>query len=155
MSHVDFAARLDRLEAESAVRRVAARYFQICDCLGPDTQFDELGALFTANARWEGKGRYKQAFGAYDGRSAIVEMIQSYCLPEPHFLMTAHFFSAEHISVDGDGATGEWLMLQTSTYADCKSDLRSAALTMRFVREAGVWRISNFLMLEQNNNERY
>jgi hypothetical protein len=144
MIRPDVLTRLDRLEAESDVRRTTARYFQICDDLNAQTPFDELGELFTSDALWEGRGRYREAFGAYRGRQAIVDMIRSYCVPQPHFAMTAHFFSAEHIAVDGDTAWGKWLMLQTSTYADDSSDLRSAALELRFSREGGIWRIAHF-----------
>jgi len=149
MNDAAILARLDRLEAESAIRRLVARYFQICDDLGPDTPFEELGALFTRNAIWQGKGRYQQAFGGYEGRDAIVAMIRSYCEPEPHFAMTAHFFSAESISVEGAKASGQWMMLQTSTYADGTSDLRSAALALHFALEDGAledgtWRIARF-----------
>ncbi len=136
--------RLERLESESAIRRLVARYFQICDDLGPDTPLDELGNLFTLDALWEGKGRYQKAFGGYQGREAIVAMIGSYCAPEPHFAMTGHFFSAEDIQVSGDTATGAWMMLQCSTYADDKSDLRSACLSIDFRNEGGAWRISHF-----------
>lgn len=137
-------ARLAVLEAESAVRRLASRYFQICDCLGPSTPFAELGDLFTADAKWVGQGRYAQAFGCYEGREAIVGMIHSYCLPEPHFAMTAHFLTAEHIVAMKNVATAEWLMLQTSTYADGRGDLRSAALELVFRRETDRWRIAKF-----------
>lgn len=145
MSEAAILARLEVLEAESAVRHLAARYFQICDHLGPDTPFEELGDLFTADAVWEGKGRYAKAFGRYEGRAAIVAMIRSYCLPQPHFAMTAHFFSAEHIVVDGAQATGQWMMLQTSDYADGRADLRSAQLTFSFVQDGEAWRIARFV----------
>lgn len=136
--------RLDALESESAIRRVMARYFQICDDLSPATPLDELGDLFTTEAKWEGKGRYAKAFGGYQGRDAIVEMIGSYCSPEPHFKMTGHFFSAEHVLVNGDTATGKWMMLQCSTYKDDTSDLRSAALDIGFTQTDGTWQISHF-----------
>jgi hypothetical protein len=136
--------RLNDLESEAAIRRLVARYFAICDYLGPDTPFEELGELFSENALWEGKGRYAKAFGRYDGRAAIVEMIRSYSLPAPHFAMTAHFFSSENLSAAGDSGAGQWMMLQTSDYADGTSDFRSARLSMKFAREGGVWRIAHF-----------
>lgn len=136
--------RLERLESESAIRRLVARYFQICDDLGSDTPLDELGELFTVDALWEGKGRYAAAFGGYRGRDAIVNMIDSYCKPEPHFAMTGHFFSAEDIQVSNTTATGNWMMLQCSTYADDTSDLRSACLNIDFRNEDSTWRISHF-----------
>lgn len=136
-------ARLEELEAEGAVRRVLARYFQYCDDLGPQTPLADIGDLFTPAAIWEGKGRYEAAFGRYVGRAAIVEMIASYCTP-PHFAMTAHFTSSESITVNGTQAHGEWMMLQCSTYSDGRSDLRSAALRVDFGREGAAWRIAHF-----------
>jgi hypothetical protein len=136
-------ARIVALEAESACRRVLARYFQICDRLGPETPLEELGLLFTPDAHWQGKGRYREAFGGHAGRAAIVAMIASYCVPA-HFAMTAHFFSAEAIAVAGETASGNWMMLQCSTYADGRSDLRSAALSVDFAHSDGAWRIARF-----------
>ena len=137
-------ARLEVLEAESAIRRLVARYFQICDDLGPNSPLEELRALFTEDAKWQGKGRYEQAFGGYDGRDAIVAMIASYCAPTPHFKMTGHFYSAEDITVKGNRGYGAWMMLQCSTYADETSDLRSACLNIDFECDNGTWRISHF-----------
>lgn len=136
--------RLQALESESAIRRVVARYFAICDNLGPNTPFDDLGALFSESAIWEGKGRYAKSFGRYEGRDAIVSMLRSYALPEPHFAMTAHFFSSESLTASGDTGSGQWMMLQTSDYADGTADFRSARLTMKFAREGGAWRIARF-----------
>lgn len=144
MTNAALLDRIDALESEGAVRRLAARYFRICDELGPNTPFGELGELFTKDALWEGKGRYAKAFGRYQGREAIVEMIRSYCEPEPHFSMTAHFLSSEDIEVDGDAATGRWLMLQTSDYTGGGADFRSASLALQFVRQEGHWRIAHF-----------
>jgi hypothetical protein len=145
MSDAAILARLEALEAESAIRRLVARYFAICDELGPGTPFEELGELFTRDALWEGRGRYAKAFGRYEGREAIVAMIRSYCLPTPHFAMTGHFFGAEDIAVEGRSASGNWMMLQTSDYADGKSDFRAARLTMRLVHDGERWRIAHFL----------
>lgn len=145
MTDPQILARLAALEAESAIRRLVARYFAICDDLGPQTPFEELVELFASDAVWEGRGRYAKAFGRYEGRGAIVAMIRSYCLPEPHFAMTGHFFGAEDIAVDGHTATGQWMMLQTSDYADGKSDFRAAKLTMRFALDGTRWRIAHFL----------
>lgn len=139
----ELVTRIGALEAESACRRLLARYFQICDRLGPDTPLDALGALFARDARWQGKGRYDAAFGSYSGREAIVAMIASYCSPA-HFAMTGHFFSAETIEVKDTEATGRWMMLQCSTYASGAADLRSAALTVDFIIEDDAWRIARF-----------
>ena len=137
--------RLARLEAESAIRTVMARYMELCDELNPDTPMDELGLLFTRDAVWTGKGaRYATSFGSHHGRAAIVAMLGRYRGPPPHFAMNAHFLCSETIAVDGERAQGQWMMLQTSTYADGRSDLRSARLRVGFVVEDGAWRMARF-----------
>ncbi|HEX3064667.1 MAG TPA: nuclear transport factor 2 family protein, partial [Dongiaceae bacterium] len=137
--------RLARLEAESAVRGVITRYMALCDALGPDTPMEELGALFTQEAVWAGKGqRYGAAFGEHRGRAAIVAMLGSYRGPPAHFAMNAHFLTSELIEIAGTVAGGQWMMLQTSTYADGRSDLRSARLNVGFAVENGRWRIARF-----------
>src|SRR5690606_27918556 len=81
----DILLRLDQLEAEGAVRRVMAEYMHLCDALDADTPMDALGALFTADAIWEGKGtRYGVTFGRHAGRAAIVAMLDGYRGPVPH-----------------------------------------------------------------------
>jgi hypothetical protein len=137
---------LAALRAEREVRDVVMRYFRLCDTLGPDTSLEDLGQCFTHNAIWEGRGRYRRAFGRHDGRAAIVAMLGSYAAPVAHFAMNAHFLSTETITVEGErAATGRWSMLQTSTYRDGRSDLRSAALTIHCVLESGAWRIAHFI----------
>lgn len=139
------AARIALLEAEGAVRRVAAEYFRLCDTLGPDTPMDRLGALFTRNAVWEGLGRYRKAFGRHEGRDAIVAMLAAYANP-PHFALNGHYLASEAIEMgDNHSATGRWMMLQISTCAAGRSDFRSAALTIDFAQEEGAWRIARFL----------
>lgn len=141
------AVRLMALEAERDIRAVMMRYMDLCDTLGPYTPMEELGALFTENAVWAGKGaRYGAAFGGHHGRAAILSMLSSYAGPVPHFAMNAHFLSSETIEVlDRTGrARGAWMMLQTSTYSDGRSDLRSARLEVEFAYEEGRWRIAKF-----------
>lgn len=143
----EMAARLARLEAESAIRRVMMRYTALCDRLDADTPMDELGELFARDAVWAGKGqRYGSAFGGHEGRAAIVAMLNGYRGPVPHFAMNAHFLTSETIDVSDDArsASGTWMMLQTSTYAAGPSDLRSARLEVDFIVEEGRWRIARF-----------
>jgi hypothetical protein len=137
-------ARLDRLEAEGAIRGVIADYMALCDHLSPDTPLDALGALFTRGAIWEGRGsRYAAAFGRHEGRDAIVAMLGGYADP-PHFAFNAHYLASEAIIVGAGSATGRWMMLQASTYHSGASDLRSAELEIDFAVEDGLWRIAHF-----------
>ncbi len=138
-------ARLDRLESESAIRSVMAEYLRLCDRLDADTPMDELGELFAEDAVWAGRGvRYATAYGALEGRASIINMLDTYCGPKPHFELNAHFLTSESISVDGQLASGSWVMLQTSTYSNGASDLRAARLHVVFARTLGGWRIRRF-----------
>lgn len=138
------ADRVARLEAEGAIRLVVATYFRLCDGLGPETDWAAMEALFTRDALWEGRGRYRSAFGRHEGRSAIITMLRTYADP-PHFVLNAHYLSGEIITVhDENNATASWMMLQVSTYRDGRSDLRSAAIAVEMAREDGMWRIACF-----------
>lgn len=137
--------RLEVLEAQAAIRQVMARYMELCDHLDAATPMDELGALFTPDAEWAGKGaRYGAAFGGHQGREAIVAMLDAYRGPTPHFSLNAHFLTSESIQVSGAVATGSWVMLQTSTFATGASFLTSARLSVQFARDEGRWRIARF-----------
>ena len=148
ISQTDFdrlLGRLARLEAHGEIRRIMMRYMELCDRLDASTPMDELGSLFTTDAIWVGKGqRYGTTFGAHQGRPAIVAMLDKYRGPVPHFTLNAHFMNSETISVDRECAVGSWKLLQTCTYADGRSDLRSAHLDAGFRVEAGQWRIARF-----------
>lgn len=138
-------AELDGFRAERQVRAVVMRYFRLCDTLGPNTSLDDLGQCFTRDAIWEGRGRYREAFGRHEGRAAIVAMLGSYASPNAHFALNAHFLSTETIALDYRAAVGHWSMLQTSTYRDGRSDLRAAALEIHCAVEGGAWRIAHFI----------
>jgi hypothetical protein len=136
-------ARIEVLESQNAIRRTLADYMRLCDHLDDATPMDELAALFTSDAVWAGRGtRYAATFGSYQGRDAIVAMLDRYRAPV-HFAFNAHFLTSESIAIDGGVALGEWMMLQTSTYVAGSSDLRAARLKIGFRRESR-WRIYRF-----------
>lgn len=74
MQKDEFAARLDRLEAESAIRALAARYCFAID----DHDLDAVAALFTADARVWSRDGVMDAVGRdaiirlYEGRFAVL-----------------------------------------------------------------------------------
>jgi hypothetical protein len=137
--------RLARLEAESAIRHVMARYMRLCDELNESTPMDELAALFTRDAVWAGRGsRYQALFGEHRGREAIRKMLDGYRGPPPYFALNAHFLTSEQIDATVRPASGRWMMLQAATYADGTSDLRCARLSCWFEVEEDCWRICRF-----------
>lgn len=137
--------RLQALESEQAIRACINRYMDLCDHLSPHTPLEELGDLFTTEARWEGKGaRYAATFGGYQGRDAIVGMLAKYCVEPAHFALNVHYLTSEVIVVDGEYAHGSWNMLQVSSFSAGGSYLNSARLEVDFQQENGVWRMSRF-----------
>lgn len=145
-AYARLAARLDALETAAAARACLTRYMRLCDVLDGSCDLDELGALFTTDAVWEGRGsRYAEAFGRHVGRAAIAAFIGSHQSPTPHFRSNAHFLTSEAIdAADADGAHGTWLMLQTPTFFDGSSFLMCADLAVDFRREDGRIRMSRF-----------
>jgi hypothetical protein len=136
--------RLSAVEAQSEIRRVIARYMEICDKLSPQTDLEELGNLFAIDASWEGAGRqYASDFGGHHGRAAIVTFLAKYCDP-PHFTSNVHCLTSEQIAVDGDAAEASWVMVQLPQFADGQSFVLAARLSVTFRVSDGRWRIARF-----------
>lgn len=142
-------ARVDALDAQNAVRNTIARYMALCDVPVQALAGESLAALFTEDAVWEGIGpQYADKFGRLQGLAQIVPMLQRYLPPTPHFATNVHFLTSEHIEVDGDTATGRWIMLQASAYVDGKAEMIAARLEVDFApssRDQGpAWLIRHF-----------
>lgn len=138
-------ARLAVFESQQAIRVCINRYMTLCDSLAADSPLDELAGLFTRDAVWEGKGaRYASSFGGYRGRDAIRAMFATYMKTPAHFALNVHFLTSEVIVADATGGEGQWVMLQTSSFADGASHLNAARLTVRFAVEDGQWRMAHF-----------
>ncbi|KXU86109.1 polyketide cyclase [Caballeronia megalochromosomata] len=152
MTQTNIDALLERvcaLEAQNEVRKTIARYMALCDVPCAPLERESLAALFTEDAVWEGIGtQYAQKFGRLRGRAAIVEMLQRYLPPSPHFATNVHFLTSEQIEVQGDCAKGRWIMLQASGYVDAKAELIAARLEIDFTpsarEESQAWLIRHF-----------
>jgi hypothetical protein len=139
------ADRVTALEAESEIRALVARYMEICDALDADAPMDELGQLFATDAIWVGKGKkYDATFGGHEGRDSIVGFLNTYREPTPHFAGNVHILGCENVTVDGQQATGTWVMLQTPTFNEGGAFLMAARLNLNFCLEQSRWRIHRF-----------
>ncbi|QCP54074.1 nuclear transport factor 2 family protein [Trinickia violacea] len=139
--------RLAALEAENAIRKTIARYMALCDVPCHPLAGESLAALFTGDAVWEGIGpQYAERFGRLRGRGPILEMLQRYLPPAPHFTTNVHFVTSEHIEVNGGHAKGRWIMLQASGYVDSKAELIAARLEIDFspIPDGSAWLIRHF-----------
>lgn len=136
--------RLATLEGESQVRRLMARYMDLCDVPRAATQVSELTALFCIDAIWEGIGSVTaQTFGQHRGRDAVAAFVGSYLPPSEHFRLNLHYLTSESITVDGNTARGQWIMQQISTYTDGRSELFGTRLNIDFRCVDGLWLIAH------------
>ena len=146
--------RLETLEGESQVRRLMARYMDLCDVPRAETQVSELAQLFTVDAIWEGVGsQTAQTFGQHRGRDAVAAFVGGYLPPSDHFRLNLHYLTSESIVVDGSGAQGQWIMQQISTYADGRNELFGTRLNIDFRRVDGAWLMAHFRTQRLFNTE--
>lgn len=125
--------RLARLEAQEAATACLLRYMDLCDVPGPLTDLDDIGALFTEDATWEGIGpEYADSFGVARGREAVQALVGGYLPPVDHFVRNVHLLTSGHVDVEGDIAHGQWLMQQLSLYSDGRADLLCARIRVDF-----------------------
>jgi hypothetical protein len=137
--------RLEVLEGESQVRRVMARYMDLCDVPRAATNASELAQLFSDDAIWEGIGSHTaKTFGHHQGREAVAAFVAAYLPPSTHFALNLHYLTSEAIRVDGNTARGQWIMQQISTYADQRTELFGTRLDVDFRRIDGTWLIAHF-----------
>ena len=137
--------RLATLEGESAVRRLMARYMDLCDVPRAPVEVSELAQLFTIDAVWEGVGSATaQTFGQHRGHDAVAAFVGGYLPPSDHFTLNLHYLTSESIVVDGSTAQGQWIMQQISTYADGRNELFGTRLNIDFRCVDGVWLIAHF-----------
>lgn len=146
--------RLATLEGESAVRRLMARYMDLCDVPRAPTRVSDLAALFCLDAIWEGVGsQTAQTFGQHHGRDAVAAFVGGYLPPSDHFRLNLHYLTSESIQVDGQAAQGRWIMQQISTYADGRSELFGTRLNIDFRCVEGTWLIAHFRTQRLFNQE--
>lgn len=145
--------RVHALEAAKEVSACLHEYMQLCDYLNEGFDLDPLMALFIEDAIWEGKGtRYAATFGRREGREAIRAMFDKYTRPPAHFALNVHFLTSEKVEVRSESeAEGTWVLLQTATFADGRSQLGSALLNVQFRREGGRWKIAHFCTTSRFN----
>jgi len=146
--------RLETLEGESQVRRLMARYMDLCDVPRAATHVSQLAQLFSADAIWEGVGsQTAQTFGQHRGRDAVAAFVAGYLPPSEHFRLNLHYLTSESIVVDGSTAQGQWIMQQICTYADGRSELFGTRLNIDFRCVDGVWLIAHFRTQRLFNTE--
>lgn len=133
-------ARVARSEAHADLLSLKSRYGALADARysrkGPreqaeiDAVAEQLAALFSEDAVWEGGG----ALGRCVGRAAIRERFRA---PTLHYAW--HFFVKPEIRVEGDRAKGTWDVLALITTNEGRAMWMVGVEHDEYVREDGRW----------------
>ena len=130
-------AKIRRLLDLEAIRALKYRYAGLCDAGYPA---DELAALFTADAVWQG-----DPLGRYEGRAAI----RAFFAATPEMLRFAvHYLTNPLIEVNGDVATGSWCLWQPLVVRQAdQAYWLMASYADRYRREADGWKFADMKLL--------
>lgn len=131
----DLEARIRRLEDIEAIKQLKAQYCAACD---DGYDFDRLASLFTPDALWDGG----KTFGVADGREAIRRHFQG---ASKRVTIARHQVMNPIIEVDGDTATGHWLLFQPCTNANAEGEKAvwlAATYADTYACVDGTWLIS-------------
>ena len=132
--------RLRAVEDVQTIERLKARYGELVDRrYGPDGPVDaqaldaladEIAALFTEDAVWDGGAQ----LGLCRGRDAIRARFR-----EPTLRFSWHFFVKPRIEVAGDRASGTWDLLAPCTTRDGRAHWMAGVEEDEYVRVGGRW----------------
>ncbi len=111
--------RIQVLEDLEAIKKLKARYAQLCDAKYRDGRpkgkeelelvAKELANLFTEDAVWDGG----KEFGICKGRKEIYERFKKVSLN-----FAVHYFLMPHITIEGNKAWARWYLWQVATLTD-------------------------------------
>jgi len=125
--------RLKNLEDLEAIKRLKARYGQICD---DHYNPAEMVKLFTKDAVWDG-GEIDETY------RGIGEIKRFFAQMSELVTFSAHYFLPVDITVDGDKASGQWYLLQTATIGGDKAVWVGGIEDDKYVRKDGKWLIKS------------
>ena len=129
-------ARIQRLEDIEAIKKLKLSYAAGCD---NNYNADDIAACFTEDAVWDGG-----PFGRFEGRQAIHEGFTN--------AATLVKFAVHHtvnpiIDIDGDEATGDWLLWQPMVVPqDDQAMWMGARYEEKYSRVDGQWLIRELLL---------
>jgi hypothetical protein len=129
MADQDLERRIAQIEDIEAIRKLKARYCLYIDQPNEDAWI----SLFTEDSVWE-----SDKIGIRKGREAIRVVFRSI----PDFLRFAvHYVTNPIIEVNGDHATGNWLLLEPCTFAQSNQPTWGAGrYEEQYVKLGGEWK---------------
>ncbi len=138
--------RLRTVEDHEAIRALKAIYAKCADDKytddhrrKPQAEIDaitrrQVEATFTPDAVWDGGAQ----FGTRDGREAIYDYLRA-----GSWNFSLHYFVSPVITLNGDTATGSWMLWQPCTLTtDNRAMLMSATTDDHYIRTPDGWRMT-------------
>ena len=131
MSAPTLEARIRRLEDIESLKTLKHRYAEYCD---NDYNPDQLAPLFTRDAIWDGG-----PMGCVAGRDAIHAFFTAASTAMP---FAVHHYTNAVIAVDGDRATGSWLLWQPCVHGSGAALWIAGRYQDEYQREDGEWKFA-------------
>ncbi|MDB5107580.1 MAG: hypothetical protein JWM69_521 [Candidatus Binatus sp.] len=129
----ELAKRITILEDIEAIKKLKARYCEICD---DDHNPDRIVTIFAPDGIWEGAG-----VGEHRGHDAILKLFQRF---QERISFSQHNVMNPNIEVDGNRAKGTWYFLGPFTM---RKGNRAMWLAARYeddyVKIDGEWKIQH------------
>ena len=128
----DVEARLQRLEDIESIRHLKALYCEHCD---DHYNADAIASLFTEDAVWDGSPEFPRL----EGREAIREFFAG---ANDIMSFARHQVMNPMIEVNGDEASGQWMLFQPCTSPGTGAMWFSATYNDQYRRIGGQWMIA-------------
>jgi hypothetical protein len=129
----ELAKRITILEDIEAIKKLKARYCEICD---DDHNPDRIVTIFAPDGIWEGAG-----VGEHRGHDAILKLFQRF---QERISFSQHNVMNPNIEVDGNRAKGTWYFLGPFTMRKGNRALWLAArYEDDYVKIDGEWKIQH------------
>lgn len=132
---MDLEQRVQRLEHREAIKQLRYEYGLYID----QQRFDEFVDLFTTDATCTYQG-----VGTFEGHDGLRELADEFI--GPNFVYSCHFFHHPTIELDGDTATGTWLLEALMAYPDGRMEWRQGRYEDAYRLVDGQWKFSSITL---------
>lgn len=134
MSLEELEGRVEALEDLEAIKRLKARYAQVCD---DRYNLDEMAKLFTDDAEF-----VQAAFGKMErdkGKNAIMKFFAE---TAKEITFAVHYFVQPYIEIKGSKAQGRWYLWMAATTTDGQCEWWSGVVNDKYEKINGQWLIA-------------
>lgn len=133
--------RIQRLEDESAIRRMMAEMLRKADERDNPRWGMRLVEYYTQDGQWKSGSGFGNVGMAERGHAALVRKFTA----GTRICESAHLLGSESLQVEGDEANGTWLCFEPATLKQDDGTLEAVWImgryTCEFRREQGSWKV--------------